>query len=269
VADSANESLLGGDYLLEIGWGSWENGVLSFSFFSASEAPPAMTASPLICVRYGFVWVFFFSLSFSLASLAFVGEVKATVTVQTVDGRKLRGEVDQRTTEEHLWIRREANQVMLASSVAWDSIVAAAIDGRAVDVSTLVEQWPGLKSRGPVGILSLPVKSPSRFRETRFPTRAKGSRIVALEIDAALVNLDRDVEPDGFELVIAALDEHGQAVPVRGNLSAWLVGERDEQHSGRIRFEELQRWRLVSISKTVWRVTRCAFGRFVPSSIGS
>jgi len=32
VADSANESFLSGDYLLEIGRGSWENGVLSSSF---------------------------------------------------------------------------------------------------------------------------------------------------------------------------------------------------------------------------------------------
>ena len=72
--------------------------------------------------------------------------------------------------------------------------------------------------------------------------RLKGTRIAALEIEAVLVNLDRDVEPDGFELVIAAIDVHGRAVPVRGSITARLVGERDEEHSGRIRFEELQRW---------------------------
>ncbi|NOZ40181.1 MAG: hypothetical protein GXP24_08145 [Planctomycetes bacterium] len=171
-----------------------------------------------------------------------MGEAKASIVVQTIDGRELSGEIDERTTAEALWIRREANQIVLTSSVSWDSIVGAAIDGEIVEVATLVEQWPGMMSRGPAGIVALAVKSPHGYREKRLAARPKGSRIVALEIDAVLVNLDRDVEPDGFELVIAALDEQGRAVPVRGNISARLVGERDEKHSGRIRFEELQRW---------------------------
>jgi len=203
----------------------------------SAGAITAMTSFSLVCVRHGFLGGLFFSLS-----LLVLGEAKAAVTVQTVDGRELSGEIDERTTAEELWIRREANQIVVASSVSWGSIVAAAIDGEVVEVSTLVERWPGMTSRGSVGILSLAVRSSHRYRERWLPARPKGSRIVALEIDAVLINLDRDVEPDGFELVIAALDEHGQAVPVRGNISARLVGERDEEHSGRIRFEELQRW---------------------------
>jgi len=171
-----------------------------------------------------------------------VEELRADVSIQTVDGRELTGEVDERTSTERLWIRRETNRIVLTTSVPWGSIVAATVDGKPAEVSTLAQMWPPLKSSGPVGIWALTDGGPRKMAETRAKFRPKRARIVALEIDAVLVNLDRDVEPDGFELVIAAIDVHGQAVPVRGNISARLVGERDEQHSGRIRFEELQHW---------------------------
>jgi len=196
-----------------------------------------MTALLLTCARYGFVWVFFFSLASGI-----VGEVRAAVTVQTVDGRELVGEVDARTSEERLWIRRETNRIVLTTSVPWNSIVAATMDGKPAEVSTLTKNWPQLKSSGPAGIWSLAEEGTSVLTKAISKSRPKAARIAALEVEAVLVNLDRDVEPDGFELVIAAIDVHGRSVPVRGNISARLVGERDEQHSGRIRFEELQRW---------------------------
>ncbi len=67
-------------------------------------------------------------------------------------------------------------------------------------------------------------------------------RITNLEIEAVLVNLDRDVEPDGYELVISAIDEHGHEVPVKGSLYVRLMGERNEHHTGRIRFEVFETW---------------------------
>ena len=190
-----------------------------------------------VSARHG--WMGAFLLVFSLMV---ANEADASVTVLTFGGRELSGEIDERTTAEELWIRQESNQIVLASSVAWESISTVVIDGEQVEVATLIEQWPEMKSQGSVGILALPVQSPNGYREKRRADRPRGARIRSIEIDAVLVNLDRDVEPDGFELAIAALDEHGRAVPVRGNLSARLVGERDERHSGRIRFEELQRW---------------------------
>jgi len=190
-----------------------------------------------VSLRHGLTWTVIFSLS-----LLAVEELRAAVAVRTDDGRVLVGEVDARTTKEQLWIRREENQIVLSTPVAWDSIVAAAVDGKPAEVSTLAEQWPRLKSKGPAGIWALAGGAAEAFGETRAEPRPQGSRIVALEIEAALVNLDRDVEPDGFEVVITALDVQGRAVPVRGNIQARLVGERDERHSGKIRFEELQRW---------------------------
>jgi len=196
-----------------------------------------MTASLFTWVRPRLAWIVFCSLS-----AMFAGEARATVTVQTVDGRELVGEIDERTNAEQLWIRREAKPIVLATSVRWDSIVNATMDGKRVEVATLAETWPGLKSRGPEGIFSLAAGVPSVVGQTRSRPRPRRAKIAALEIDAILVNLDRDVEPDGFELVITALDRHGRSVPVRGTLSARLVGERDKEHLGGIRFDELQRW---------------------------
>jgi len=171
-----------------------------------------------------------------------VEELRAAVTVQTVDGRELVGEIDERTSAEQLWIRREENQIVLTTSVPWGSIVAATIDGESVDVSSLTENWLPLKSSGPVGFWSIEERAPSEIANTHWRSQPVRARIASIEIDAVLVNLYRDVEPDGFELAISAIDVHGRAVPVRGNITARLVGERDEQHSGRIRFEELQHW---------------------------
>ncbi len=171
-----------------------------------------------------------------------VEELKAAVSVETAEGRELVGEIDERTNEERLWIRREANQIVLTTSVPWASIVAAAVEGKPAEVSTLAQTWQPLKNSGPSGIWSLAKEEPSEFSRPPTKPRPTSARIAALEIDAVLVNLDRDVEPDGFELVISALDVHGRAVPVRGTISARLVGERDEAHLGRIQFEELQRW---------------------------
>jgi hypothetical protein len=71
---------------------------------------------------------------------------------------------------------------------------------------------------------------------------ARPRQVSSLEVEAFLVNLDRDVEPDGIELVIAALDDRGDLVPVKGNLYVRLWGERIQPDGALIRFEELQLW---------------------------
>ncbi len=171
-----------------------------------------------------------------------VGELRAAVTIQIAEGRVLRGEVDARTTEQHLWIRQEENRITLATQVSWSSVTAAAIDGKNVEVSELLERWPQLASSGSANNLVEAMNLDAGLDEPCLAPRHAPRRIVAIEIEAYLVNLDRDVEPDGLELAIAAFDDRGDSVPVRGSLTARLVGERDEKRSGKIRFEELQRW---------------------------
>lgn len=188
----------------------------------------------------------------TLALIAGVGSqlALADVTIQTIDGREIVGQVDERTDEELLWIRQQREQIMLTTSLTWSEI-AAASDG---EVELPLEQLPELlkeqASEAPKGML---------VRQTIYPdeplcpdcepresdgvaTRRRATRIRNVEVEAHLVNLDRDVEPDGLELVVAAIDENGYPVPVRGSLYVRLWGERIQPHGSLVRYEQVQQW---------------------------
>jgi len=171
----------------------------------------------------------------------------ATVTIQTVDGRTLAGEVDARTTVDHLWIRQQEEGIILATPVLWDAIAAASLDGEPIEVPQLIERSHELATAVPFGFL----QEPSLYElanvghdppHAEVPVPLLGGRITALEAEAVLINLDRDVEPDGYELQIAAVDDHSQNVAVEGELYVRLMVERDVHHTGRIRFEDIQQW---------------------------
>lgn len=174
----------------------------------------------------------------------------ATVTVQTHDGRVISGEVDAETDGEWLWIRQDSDQIQLTTSVRWSEI-SAAFEGEA---ELPVEQLTEILSVQATEAPALPLVQQVSYHEPaacegckaqsatlrRKPT--KRSRVRSLDIQAHLVNMDRDVEPDGLELLIAALDENGLPVPVSGSLSARLWGERIQPHGSLVRYEDLQRW---------------------------
>ncbi len=174
------------------------------------------------------------------AALAIGSTVRAAVEIHTADGRVLAGEVDSRTTADHLWVRQESDGIILVTPVRWTSIASASIDGEPTDVAQLAERSGQLASETRFGFLAEydPKPQPHPPAPLQLPT----GRITSLEIEAVLVNLDRDVEPDGYELLIGAVDEYGQSVPVKGSLYVRLMGERNVHHTGRIRFEDLQQW---------------------------
>ena len=178
------------------------------------------------------------------AALAIGSAARAAVEIHTADGRVLAGEVDSRTTADHLWVRQESDGIILATPVRWSSIASAWVDGEPTDVAQLSDRSDQLASETRFGFLREPSGTGSFVRSLRSKKVSVPlpGRITSLEIDAVLVNLDRDVEPDGYELVIAAVDVHGQSVPVKGNLYVRLMGERNVHHTGRIRFEDLQQW---------------------------
>lgn len=174
-------------------------------------------------------------------------EEVATVEVQARDGRTLTGVVDDRTDGRRLWLRREEGGIILASSVAWDEIDAADLDGAPLPVDELADRAPRLATaeaawyaevaqhERPYHALVAP--APGRLSHGRAP-RVRSVQIVA----ACLANFDRDVEPDGLQIALAALDEHGAPVAVRGNLTAQLVGERRPALAPHRTFGVLQRW---------------------------
>lgn len=176
---------------------------------------------------------------------------RAEVSVQTNDGRVLVGEVDVDTDDKLLWIRQQNEQIALSTSIAWSEIASATVDGEVLPLAELPTLLQ-LKTEGEP--LAFVVKQATHFAPSdckgdclpvslnQKRNRARKPRVRSLAVDAFLVNLDRDVEPDGLELAIAALDEHGVPVDVKGNLYVKLWGERIQPHGSLVEYEDLQRW---------------------------
>jgi len=177
----------------------------------------------------------------------------ASVEVQTADGRVLRGEIDSRSNHRLLWVRRADDQIVLATSIRWPNVRSATIDGAPVEPSALQQNLQQHVSDGPRMFLAeyfaskIPV-TPHAPKSLAVPvppaTQHSGvsSRIASIRVDAVLVNLDRDVEPDGLEVAVMALNTHGVPIPVRGNIYVRLWGHRSKMHGRAREFEELQRW---------------------------
>lgn len=215
--------------------------------FLLSSTPARIAMFSRRCPVYGQIS---FVVGF-LSILLCAETVVADVQVHTNDGRVLTGEVDARTSADRLWIRQETDQIVLVTSVDWSTVVSAHVDGETINAKALADRASQLATERSFGFLSEPTDSELRAKIEQHASAPKAdswrgaplrSRITSLEIDAVLVNLDRDVEPDGFELAIAAVDATGRSVPVKGNLTIRLMGERNEHHSGRIRFEDMQQW---------------------------
>ncbi|MGI9427239.1 MAG: hypothetical protein ACR2NM_01180, partial [Bythopirellula sp.] len=172
----------------------------------------------------------------------------AAITVQTSDGRELTGEVDEQTDARHLWIRQENEQIQLTTAVPWKSIVSATDGDEILSLEELPNLLRGRITNASLGFLvqqavyqspvdsSLTIPPGIHRKPQRLP------RVHSIDVEAFLVNLDRDVEPDGLELLVAALDEHGQPVPVKGSLYVRLWGERMQPHGSLVRYENLQTW---------------------------
>ncbi len=186
-----------------------------------------------------------------LATLSRGTPLAAAITVQTADGRELSGEVDEQTDDRLLWVRQQSEQISLSSSVPWASIVAATQDGKNIPLTELPKLLHQRTKGEPLGFVVEPVAyyAPSNCQGECLPVvvtqnrkPARKPQVRSLRVDAFLVNFDQDAEPDGLRLIVAALDERGVPVPVRGNLYVRLWGERMQSHGSLIRFEALQKW---------------------------
>ena len=165
------------------------------------------------------------------------------LSVRTIDGRTLNGAMDSRTDERSLWVRREDQGVVLATAVAWPDVAATALGGEAIESWELRERRGELASAGPrlgaggssaAGAGAPPVV----YAAIQRPAQVRNLEIV----DACVVNFDRDVEPDGIEISIAAVGDSGAPLAVAGSLTVALLGERRPARVSEVQFGELDRW---------------------------
>jgi len=173
------------------------------------------------------------------------------VSVRTVEGRTLSGVIDARTDDRELWLRRDENGVMLVVPIAWDDIASGSLAGAEINAAALRDRAGELASTrqspllgpgqpGTMTAAAVRIAAPARLSS---PQARRRIRVCNLEIiGASLVNLDRDVEPDGIEVTIAAVGDDGEPLAVRGTLRAELYGERRPLEEPGPDFDELGRW---------------------------
>jgi hypothetical protein len=172
---------------------------------------------------------------------------ESTIVVKTVDGRTLNGVVDGRSDQQSLWVRQEEGNVVLRLPVSWEDIASTTIDGAAVEVNELRKGLGELASEGPRWLIpevEVPVDGVAKMQaDGGFYSGTGTARVRNLEVvGAGLVNLDRDVAPDGLSVSIVAVGFDGLPVAVRGTLRAELHGERRSVGDPAPRFDELGRW---------------------------
>ena len=133
----------------------------------------------------------------------------------------------------------------MATAVAWDAVASAAIDGqtdRRLDSCGSERREFGDSERRPVvhGACRHCTKRQAAARLGFAPrVRVRSLQIV----DACLVNLDRDVEPDGISRSrMAAIGDDGRPTAVRGSLTARLFGEQRPNDVAIVAFPELDHW---------------------------
>jgi hypothetical protein len=169
--------------------------------------------------------------------------VADAVSVRSVDGRTLSGVIDARTDDRLLWLRREESGVVLVSPVAWDEIATATLAGADLGAAALRDRARELASTRQSPLLSPGQPGTMTAAAARFTSPRRRVRVRNLEIvGAVLANLDRDVEPDGIEVTIAAVGDDGEPLAVRGTLRAELYGERRPLEEPGPDFDELARW---------------------------
>jgi hypothetical protein len=167
--------------------------------------------------------------------------VEHPVTIETHDGRALSGLIDDRTDGNALWLRVAEDNIVLAVPTAWGEVSQATVAGDETSVAELQQRHDELTSAGPK-LSSLETVTPNAVVQAAFMA-PRTPRVRNLEIvDAGLVNLDRDVEPDGLSVTIVAIGFDGAPTAVRGTLRAELHGERRSTGDPTPQFEELGRW---------------------------
>jgi hypothetical protein len=177
-------------------------------------------------------------------------ESDATVTATTADGREFTGVIDARTDGKTLWLRRDGAGFTLAQSLQWNEIASARLGAQPLDPFALRIHHRELVSPASGLFVGEIENAPPQAQPTPLVNEiaaqaaaGRPPRVRSVEItSASLVNLDRDVEPDGIAVAVSPISAHGTPTPVRGVLRATLVAQRRDMHTGEVQFGELNRW---------------------------
>lgn len=178
-----------------------------------------------------------------VASRSWAAEPYAAEVVLN-DGRSVAGFLDERTTAQNLWLRREEEGLVLIAPLPWSAIARVVHAGRPVDRAVLQREFAARATPAPRGVLAVgPAWRPAPSLRPIEPAAAEEeARIVSIEtVGVRPLYADRYAGPDGFELLLAVHASGGGPLEFRGTLEAEVYGERCSLTVGRGGWETLAR----------------------------
>ncbi len=177
--------------------------------------------------------------------------------VELASGRIFTGVPDQRTNQEHLWLRAGSPSASLTRPISWDVIQEIRHEERvlsAAEVQKLAEGDDGhaavdlsqaerIVERGRI-IVRHPVPATNDSNLLAAPPASSTRRPSRLQIDARVENFDSDPENDGLLVELRLLDDRGRSVPFQGTaLVQWFGPQaRKDTFSSPPRGVELGAW---------------------------
>jgi hypothetical protein len=189
---------------------------------------PARPALSMLAVAFA-CWIF------SLGPPA-----AATVTVETVSGRRYSGVIDSATNDKRLVLRAEGNRCYARRYLGWQSLVKAWEDDEQLPIAELQARAAAAASdpQSAWAAGDAPANPPDPQPQDRGapPTPAH------IAVHADIANWNRDVLPDGLVLDLEVYDAAGRRITAYGTLTVELVGLRFGLGGGTRRFPVVGRW---------------------------
>jgi hypothetical protein len=156
-------------------------------------------------------------------------EVGSHVAVHTKAGRVVRGAIDRKTTDEHLWLVAEAEGMSVGSRISREEVLKITAGTEIV--------LPKLIAR-PTPVSYLPPATSTH----QFNAGSASGNASSMVVFAQLENWDHDAQFDGLGLHFYPRDEAGALAPVGGTLSASLSTFHGDARSTRGAIEISESW---------------------------
>jgi hypothetical protein len=168
------------------------------------------------------------------------------IRVHLRDGRSISGQLDPRTSNEHLWIQTSEAGIVARSGFRWDIVQNFVHNDQTLTPHEFRKLITPASFEPPstVETASTPcLKCNSRSAETGTHPAVV---VRSLDIRAGLANWDSDVEPDGLLVEVIPRDEWGSLAPINGQIVFTLIAENtpddpQELYRPRARYPEIAR----------------------------
>lgn len=161
----------------------------------------------------------------------------SALAVSVPDGRIVRGVIDPRTTDEHLWLTGEVEGMRVGSRLAIADVVR--VDS-AKPVSLPQRRAHAAPARG--GERTVPDMTIAESSPPSQPESSQHRTAQSLAAIAYLENWDDDSEIDGLRLHLSPRDSRGELTPASGSLSVHLAVYRGDWRDQKGRFEQEEHW---------------------------